>query len=152
MRGELKILLKNIIYVIIWFSVSMVSSFRDILTWKWGFINDAESVEMFLKNVVTPLVIWALAFVCDYTYVVLGMDSEKEKERKICRVVTYVCAILSLVALVIAINYSTLICRWAVLVIYMIVLVALKSSSLYSIVPIKKRQKRKQKVKDVAKM
>ena len=150
MRGNTKILLKNIIYVIIWFSVSMVSSFRDILTWDWGFINDAESIEIFLKNVVTPLIIWALAFVCDYTYVVLGMDNEKEKERKSCRVITYVCVTLSLAALIIAINYSTLICRWTVLIIYMIVLAALKSSSLYSIVPIRKRQRRKQKIRNVA--
>lgn len=133
-RDNRKLLFKSIIYVFLWFLVSMTSSFEDLLDWDWNFINGDDAAAKFLDKVLTPMLIWGFAFSVDYVYSMLNYDESKFKERKLCKIIVYCFSAITLAVLVIALHYQVYACiRWGVLVYFMIMLFTLKFISLYSL-------------------
>lgn len=69
---------KTPVYLLAWGTISLVSSFNDILKLDFSFIEKND----FHCGIIAPLLIWIIAFFFDYVYTVSKIGNNEELDKK----------------------------------------------------------------------
>ncbi len=125
----------KVIYAFVWILISLVSSFNCLVELKFSFIIEQPlCIAEFMRNVIFPLLIWSIAFYTDYLYHVGSLDHNKIVENQGWRLAVIVCVIFQFAIILTSIYWShVLAVRIAILVMFIIIFMVLKLSSLFSI-------------------
>lgn len=67
--------IRKTLYVLLWGAVSLISSYNDIISLNFKFIE----TELFYEKIIAPLLIWTLAFFVDYIYTISMLEDKIEK-------------------------------------------------------------------------
>lgn len=92
---------KKTIYVIMWGLISLLSSYKDLIRIDVRFITEGD----FYCDIITPLLIWTIAFFADYIYTISTVNLQKEELDKDWTQGTYISICLIFVILVLSLHY-----------------------------------------------
>lgn len=127
--------IKKWIYVTIWTIISLVSSYNTILDCDFSFIKKGD----FYREIIAPLLIWALAFFADYIFTISTINEEKEELDKRWTQKSYISIGLIFFILLLGIYYNNV---WYIRTIWIIALfyniISLKVASLNIVRPVVK--------------
>lgn len=122
----------NIIYIIIWAIVSMVSSFNGVLEGDFSFICTGD----FYKDLMTPLLVWVIAFFADYVYTISALDRKKQELDVKWTQNSYIFIGLIFVILLLSIRLQGEYARTIWVVALFLCMMGLKTASLFVVRPV----------------
>ena len=127
--AAIKLHLKNILYILIWAVVSLVSSFNEILEWDFGFFNEVD----FYCGIAAPLLIWIVAFFADYIYTISMIQEGQELDKSWTRYTYMVIMCIFMVLVISTFHHETVLIRLIWCISLFVCIVLLKTASLYVI-------------------
>ena len=68
---------KKGIYVFMWATISLLSSYNSIIKGDFSFLSEDD----FSCKIVTPLLIWTVAFFADYIYTISTVTPDEELDK-----------------------------------------------------------------------
>lgn len=121
----------NVIYVIFWGVISFISSFIDVLDWKFDKIVNGD----LLNDIFSPLLIWIIAFFGDYLYTVFALNKKTHILDEKWTRISYVLVEILFVILLLSIHWTGDCGRIVCMLALYGCMIGLKTSSLYALCP-----------------
>lgn len=120
----------NILYVMAWAGISFVSSYNSVLELNLEIFSNGD----FYKDLMTPLLIWIIAFFVDYLYTTYSIDKKNETLDVKIVAFTYVLICLIFVILLLSIHLH-IYCRDIWVILLYCCMIILKGCTLYVVRP-----------------
>ena len=122
---------KKGIYVFMWAAISLVSSYNSIIKGDFGFLHEKD----FSCEIITPLLIWTVAFFADYIYTISTVTPNEELDKDWTQN-TYISICCIFIILIISAYHHESVCiRVVWMVLLFINIIRLKIASLSIIRP-----------------
>ena len=122
---------KKGIYVFMWAAISLLSSYNSIIKGDFGFLHEKD----FSCEIITPLLIWTVAFFADYIYTISTVTPNEELDKDWTQN-TYISICCIFIILIISAYHHESVCiRVVWMVLLFINIIRLKIASLSIIRP-----------------
>lgn len=117
----------NILYIIAWGIVSMVSSFATVLDKGIGYFENA----IFKDEFLSPLLIWLVAFLTDLAFSVATLNRERQQFSRLWTSLSYITIIFVIALIITSLYFNGKIFNYIGVAWFLLGMLALKAESLY---------------------
>jgi len=125
----------NIIYILAWSGVSMLSSFIKSLDDGMDFFVKAD----FSKDIQSPMLVWLIAYLIDLIYSIKNINTETQQYSRLCIFLSYATIAVILFFLLLGIHWQAdKTFQWISIMIMMTGMIALKAESIYVVEDVEK--------------
>lgn len=143
--SKIKYTIKNIVYILLWAIVSLVSSFnqiipsiKDLCKGDFSCIIDGD----FYTGVIAPLLIWIIAFFIDYLYQLWTIGNNERMNEFWVKLSNFVICMVFVVLVISFFNHSTVMQQTISVICLFVSMILLKISALYVVSPSYEVEKR----------
>ena len=121
----------NWIYILFWVIISFLSSFICVLDNDWRIFVEGD----WIKEILTPILVWIIAFFGDYLYTICSIDRKRQIENTFYTKMSYILVEVIFITILLGCHLTENFGRIICLIILYLCMIGLKATSLFVICP-----------------